>query len=547
MIIGLDGMDWEVVGPFIEQGELPVLQGLIDRGVHSVLRSTIPPLTPCAWTTMYTGVNPGKHGVYDFANFLCGQERIELTNGGSRRCKTLMQLCSDAGLSVGVLNAPWTYPPDALDGYVVAGMDTPEFSRDMANPPAVFDEIVELVGEYSLEPARKLWLRDEPWAEEIDEEIAKLTEVAIWLIQNRPTDLFMMVFLITDLVQHGFIGDRRLKSTSGKVYDDLILHTYRLIDAAIGEMIETAGDAPVMLMSDHGAAVFERYVIFDALFRQCGFLRLQTDRTTLIQRLKKSAWRLGYRIKAMLPDGWLRRFRRSGARIRDAIKKDLLAPEIDWSSTLAVPMPSFGMIRINLKGRDPVGIVEPGEEYERTCERISRALLEYGDPLDGAQVFGEVRRGTDVYHGPNMQWAPDLIAMPTSTRFHTFSPAATHEKTLNALRPPIVPREPNFNGTHSYNGIFLAAGDPFADRGRINQQQMQDFAPTVLAALGVPIPDYTDGRIIREAFTEEFLAGYKPEYEETTEIEREEEPGASPYNADEAEAIEKRLQDLGYM
>ncbi|MFP3903409.1 MAG: alkaline phosphatase family protein, partial [Armatimonadota bacterium] len=539
MLIGMDGADWDIIEPFIEQGKLPVLQELMERGSHSVLRSTIPPLTPCAWTTMYTGVNPGKHGVFDFADYLCGQDRIKLTNGGSRRCKTLMQLCSEAGMSVGVLNAPWTYPPDELNGYVVSGMDTPEFGPDMANPRSVFDEITDLVGEYRIEPTRELWLRDEPYAEEVDEEIEKLTTVATWLMKNRPTDVFMMVFLITDLVQHGFIGDRSIESTSGKHYDDLILHTYQLVDAAIGEMIEVAGDdVPVFIMSDHGGAPFERFVILDALFRELGLLKLKEQHVSLRERVRKSLWTLGYRIKAVLPDAWLNRFRKSGARVREAITKDLAAPEMDWSSTVAVPMPSFGMIRVNLRGRDPVGIVEPGEEFEKTCDRISEILLDYRDPLDGQHIFAEVLRGTDVYHGPNMEWAPDLIAIPTSTRFHTFSPAATDEKTMNALRPAVVPRDPTFTGTHSYNGLFIASGPGFAARGRIEQQQMQDFAPTVLAALNVPIPGYTDGRVMKEIFTEGFFADGEPVRDDTATIEKTETRDESPYEGAEAEAVE---------
>lgn len=548
IIIGLDGADWDVIEPFIQQGELPVIESLMDRGSHCVLRSTVPPVTPCAWTTMYTGVNPGKHGVYDFANYLCGQDRIHLTNGSNRRCSTFMQLCSRAGLSVGCLNAPWTYPPDPLDGYVVSGMDTPQFGPGMAHPPEVFDEIVDLVGEYDIKPSPDLGMREKPCVEEIDDRVEKLTTVAMWMMENRPTDLFMLVFLITDSIQHGFLGDRTLRSTSGRVYDDLVLHVYRLVDEAIGKMLEATGDdVPVVLVSDHGGAAFERYVIFDALFRELGFLKLKKESASLTQRVKKAAWSLGYRVKALLPDGWVRRFRKTGARVRDAIKKDFEAPEIDWNSTVAVPMPSFGMIRVNLKGRDPAGIVEPGDEYERTCERITEALEQYRDPLDGARVFAQVRRGRDIYDGPNTKWAPDLVAIPTSTRFHTFSPAGSYQKGLNSLRPPIVPREPNFNGTHSYNGVFVASRGCFEARGRIEQQQIHDIAPTVLAAIGTPIPGYMDGRVIREAFTPEFLAENEPEYDDSAEIEHEDEQIESAYDTEEAEAVEQRLRDLGYM
>ena len=87
-----------------------------------------------------------------------------------------------------------------------------------------------------------------------------------------------------------------------------------------------------------------------------------------------------------------------------------------------MPMPSFGMIRLNVKGRDEAGIVEPGAEYEATCEQIAQALIAYRDALDGRAVFSEVLRGRDIYSGPYVADGPDLIAIPASTRFHFYSP-----------------------------------------------------------------------------------------------------------------------------
>lgn len=547
IVIGLDGADWEIVHPFIERGKLPVLKKLIENGTHGTMKSTIPPVTPCAWTTAYTGVNPGKHGVYDFVDFHCGSEEIPLTNGGQRKCPTFMQLCSQHGLSVGVLNAPWTYPPDELDGYVIAGMDTPEFGPRMAWPREIYEEIVVPVGEYELEPVQHLWHRDNVRIEDIDDQTDKVKEVALRLIGSRPTDVFMMVFTITDQVQHGFVGNRDLQSSTGKLYEDVVLHAYECLDAALGEILQAAGeDVPVLLVSDHGAAAFDRFVSLDAVLKDLGFLALDKGETDATSRIKSALWGLGYRVKSLLPDPILNVVRKLGAQARTAITSDLEAPAVDWANTQAIPMPSYGMIRLNVRGRDPAGTVEPGEEYESICEEIRQALLEYRDPLDEEPVFAEVLKASNIYEGPHTNGAPDLVAMRSSTRFHTFSPISIDEKTLNALKPPITPRDPTYTGTHSPEGIFVASGPGFATNGEVDDLDLQDFAPTVLAALGVPIPQYMDGHIIDGAFEDDFFAQNEPEYRDidlSAELSKDE---TTAYSEEESEAVEKRLRDLGY-
>lgn len=547
MIIGLDGADWEIINPFLAEGKLPALRQIIENGAQGMMRSTIPPVTPCAWTTAYTGVNPGRHGVYDFVDFHCGSGEIPLTNGGQRKCPTFMQICSDQGLSVGVLNAPWTYPPDDLDGYVVSGMDTPEFGPGMSRPREIYREIVDLVGEYELEPVQHLWYRDNARIEDIDDETDNLKKVALWLMHNRPTDVFMMVFTITDQVQHGFVGNRSLRSSTGRMYEDVVLHVYECIDAALGEILDAGGDdTPVFLLSDHGGAPFERFVNLDAVLKDLGFLALNETQKNPGSRIKNALWGLGYRVKSLLPDGLLNALRKTGARARETIATELEGPGVDWARTKAIPMPSYGMIRVNVRGRDPAGIVEPGEEYEAVCEEIGEALVQYRDPVDDRPVFSEVLRAGDIYEGPHTKGAPDLVAMRSGTRFHTFSPISVQEKTLNALKPAITPRDPTYTGTHSPRGIFVASGPGLASGKETAEVHLQDFAPTVLAALGIPIPRYMDGHVIEGAFERGAFGAGQPEYTESAMSAESEESASATYSEEETKAVEERLRNLGY-
>ena len=565
MIIGLDGADWAILQPYIDAGELPTLAGLCAEGCHGTMRSTVPPVTPCAWTTLFTGVNPGKHGVFDFVRSRCGGE-VELTSGASRKAPTIWQLANAAGLTWGMLNAPWTYPPDDLDGYMISGMGTPRFGPEMASPRSLFPHLQGLVGEYALEPSKELWLRQNPRAENIDDEIRKLTTVAKWLLRERPTDVFMMVFLITDLVQHGFLGNRSLTSVSGKVITDTVLYMYKLVDAAVGELIAAAGNnVPVMVISDHGGAPFQRFVNMDAVFRELGLLRLRSG-GGLGGRLRQWLWGLGYRLKDALPEGALNRLRGAGQRARKAVaaeKQHVEGLELDWARTIAVPMPSFGMIRMNVKGRDEAGVIAPGAEYEASCEKVTEGLLGYRDPLDGQAVFAEVLRGRDIYTGPYVEAGPDLIAIPAGTRFHFYSPQVFADKALNARRPAVMNADPTYTGTHSPEGIIVATGGIFG-RGELEECHLQDVAPSLLAALGVAIPTSMDGHIVEGLLDREFAAANPPVYDEAPDGglcsdegrksdeqvavgEAEEEVDFAGYSEDEAAVVEQRLKDLGYL
>ena len=211
-----------------------------------------------------------------------------------------------------------------------------------------------------------------------------------------------------------------------------------------------------------------------------------------------------------------------------------------------MPMPSYGMIRVSVRDRDPAGIVEPGEEYERVCDEIIEALTDYRDPLDGQPVFERVLRARDIYEGPHTSGAPDLVAMRSSTRFHTFSPISIDEKILTAFKPPLVPRDPTYTGTHSPEGIFVASGPGLSAGEKTGELHLRDFAPTILAALGLPVPGYMDGCVIKKAFEDGFFGDDEPRYTDDQVVPDMSKDESGTYNEEESEAVQQRLRDLGY-
>ena len=149
LVIGLDGATLDLVRPWVAAGELPALGGLLERGAWGRLRSTVPAATFPAWTSLVTGVNPGRHGVLDFTERLPGTYRIRFVNGSWRRVPALWTRLCAAGGRVAVLTVPATYPPEPIDGVMVSGFDTPlttAIDGSFVHPRQFHSDIKRLVG-----------------------------------------------------------------------------------------------------------------------------------------------------------------------------------------------------------------------------------------------------------------------------------------------------------------------------------------------------------------------------------------------------------------
>src|SRR5881296_1255274 len=161
LVIGLDGATFRTLGPWVAAGEMPELARLMAAGCHGELRSTFPPLTPPAWSSFMTGKNPGKHGVFSFRRLAATAYRSgDLITANQLRARTLWDIAGEAGLRVGAINVPPSYPVRPVNGFMVACLMAPAGETDVISPPALRALLPE---DYviSLEPPRQL-LPSEP-------------------------------------------------------------------------------------------------------------------------------------------------------------------------------------------------------------------------------------------------------------------------------------------------------------------------------------------------------------------------------------------------
>ena len=173
----------------------------------------------------------------------------------------------------------------------------------------------------------------------------------------------------------------------------------------------------------------------------------------------------------------------------------------DWSRTKAVSLSAdvHGYVRINLRGREAQGIVEPGEEFDRVCAQIADGLLGFVDSDTGEPVVQEVVRIDELFPtGGRRDALPDLIvrwaASPCANTRAIESPR------FGRIAWPTPGKNPNArSGNHTAEAFIVAAGNGIEPGSSLPAEaHILDLPPTILALLGEAVPPYMTGKVIRE-------------------------------------------------
>jgi len=548
LVIGMDGATFDVIHPMVKQGKLPTLSKLMASGVSASLRSTFPPVTAPAWVSFMTGKNPGKHGVFDFcANTTHGYTR-PFVSSRDIQAKTLWTLLSEKGRRVGVINVPITYPPEEVNGFIIPGYQRALTHREYTYPAGLFKEI-EKMG-YLLDYSGDMVPYTDDKTDYIEgwkRVVEARKKTSLRLMQEYEWDFFMTVYKCTDEVQHHFWRyhdnsypdcpeDQRQR------YGTVIEEFYQKVDQAVGEQVALLDkNSIVIIMSDHGAGPLHKHFNLNRWLIQEGHMGLKRMRYLGLARYPYSY--LYYKI--------LRRVGINGIdwtvprHLPRAVRKKIdprlgldTSTLIDWKRTKAYMgnMTEQG-IYINLKGREPEGIISPGYEYERLREELAEKLLSVKDPETGAKIVERVFKKEELYQGPYADKAADLYFLLKDNWTYILDGTLYR----NALVSPANP----VSGTHRMEGILIMAGDVFKNGITLKETSIMDIFPTILYAMGIPIPDDLDGSVIAEAFKESHIRDYPAHFEEASGMETKQEPFA--YSDKDNDLIRQKLKSLGYM
>ena len=507
LVIGLDGATFDLLLPWIEAGELPNLQRLMRQGASGKLRSTLPPISASSWISFATGVNPGKHGVVDFVYPSTGSYKVTMVNATACRTRSLWNWLNDAGRRVGLLGIPTTYPPEPVDGFIVSGFLAPGPDSEWAYPPELKQELLAELGQFMLAPDERYrsssWL--DRFLDDLTASVENRTQAALYLMAHKQWDLFTVVYWDTDMVQHETWRlldptHPRHDSAEAAAQRERILAFHRKIDSDVGRLLASDSVDPaetlVVVMSDHGFGPVHSFFLTNNWLASLGLLAFKRNPWTAFKQL---LFRLGYtplnmfRVARALGLGRLRkkvRFQQKAGLINRIF---LSFDDVDWTRTKAFSIGSFGQVYINLAGVRPQGIVQPGHEYEEIKSAIKQAALSLRDPRTGQPLIERVYRRDEIYSGPYVDRAPDLIVQPHGWEYMAFGHA---DFGSNKLVEPIT----GMSGHHRPDGLVILAGPDVKPGVSLEGASILDLTPTILHAMGTAVPQDLDGRVLSEAF-----------------------------------------------
>ncbi len=573
-ILGVDGGTFELIQPMIDRGLLPTFARLMKEGASGPMRSSIPYVSPVAWATFMTGRNPGSHHIQDFTYVRKVTNTRLPVNATVLHGKTLWRLLSDAGKKVGVINVPVTFPPEKINGFMVSGFPMPTDTRNYTYPPELATEL-ESHGWNLSDIALQSPSLDErdAFIDSLYRRQEERTQATLYLMEKYEWDVFMVHMFETDRLQHLVMNqwtrwttqhanetDQHFAEALEKFFqamDEVLKRIWRWLD-------EIAPGSTLIVMSDHGFGPVDKAVHPYNLLREAGLLRLKP---TPGVGFKRALARVGFTpLNAFnwMPQGLRRQLTndsdvaivdseaKSGkaggllpsiakAARRSANNAILSFKDVDWERTRAYCLGNSGMIHIsvNLKGRELHGIVPP-EDYEKTREEIIKVLQAWRDPEDGQRIITDIYRREEIYSGPYLEEAADILAvMRGESNYYAFSgPLFLSNRSVD----PYYFRD---QADHRRNGILLIKDDRVPANQHIDQAQIMDLAPTVLYMLGLAVPADMEGHVLIDCFKADWLSRHQPCLMAAVSNGQSDE--AAEFTAEEEASMLQQLRDLGYV
>ena len=470
ILIGLDGCSFNVLDLLISDGKLPTLSEITSSGARAILKSTIPPNSLPAWTSIFTGVNPGKHGIIDSP--LRIDDQVKVITSRDRAVGTLWDVLSAFNIRQIIVNEPVTYPPEKVNGIMLTGFSTPPSSQNYIYPTELKEEVDKVSGGYmpDLEPDFESTIRkNRGRGLEIINDFAKKTfKVANHLAKNYEWDLLVCIFTSIDRLNHFYFNDLNAISSH-----------YKLLDCMIAKIINQT-DANVLIVSDHGFGPLKKCFYINSWLKKLNYLKERRALST----------------KVLLGLGL--RYRRLAALLSKARMYGLIARLTPRSIKLAIPTngsePSIdyrNSVFYSLSVNGGIYVRDIGIETSALINYLIRTLRSL--TIDGERPIESVFRRQDVLWGECIDRAPEIMFLPSAG--YEVSPRIC----TSILESPNMFGDIR-TGAHRPEGIFLAFG-PDIRKGRLKCiVQTWDIAPTILHGLGLAIPSYMDGRVLKEIF-----------------------------------------------
>ena len=535
LIIGLDGGTWSVLEDVLLRGRMPHLDSLVKSGCSGALASTTPPKTPAAWSSFQTGKNPGKTGVYDFSGWNRKTHDLEYVSSESLG-PTVWDHLGQAGKRIVVINVPMTYPARPVSGVLITGLLTPDLNSRFLYPPELRGPLLEHVPDYHIFNLRNASQtgssrRVRQFVTRLQTIVESRTRASTFVFGRERPDVAMVHFQATDVLQHGLWGalcpEHPLYDPA--VHEYLCSEFYGFLDVRlrrISEAFAECGSGPILtlVVSDHGFQTHRKRVRLGNWLAQEGYLSIRPEHglspwlRTRLRRLDTPALRMLFERTSL------------GRKMDHFRRQPAFAVDYDRSTVF-----SFG------RGSDGYVFFLENDHLARqvTEQRLRDSLADLIDPETQTPVLRQICPREEIYSGPKLSELPDWILKPVDG----YSFTGNYEHGARGLFAVVQSGRDFHMGMHRAEGVLIAAGDGVRP-GRIQGARLWDVAPTLLASLGLPVPEAMDGVVLQDLFTEPLRVQMSSA--ETPAVSSGS-SDAPTYSQADVRNIEQRLRDLGYI
>lgn len=503
IVIGLDGGTYEILKPLAEEGVMPNFKRLLEKGSHSVLESTMPPMTGTAWTTFATGKSPGKHGVYDFLLSNGTLDDFRITSAKDIKGKTFYEIIDDNKKTPITINLPNSWPPKlAAKQIVITSLLTQ--GDQWIWPESLKEEIPELK-DYRLTADESLRIngKDNEYIEDLIRHGQNQMAAAKKIFKQKPWDFFFFMFSTTDWLQHA----RYDKILANR--DPLSMKVYKMVDEGLGWYMDNLPeDTNMLVMSDHGFHDFKKTFYFNKWLENEGFLKTKagagkfkenvTQRSKEGEKTKAKKKKINLGSSAFKILSWSPALEKMAKKIYHKIIKKYLPVNlnvdigVDFNKTLACfPKGSYVTnVYLNYEKKYKDGIIKTEQEYNKVRADLKQKIEDIKDP-EGNKVIDKVLTKEEVYGDNAPMDAPDLFFELKDYWLdgHFYSGKLFDDDMVS--------------NKHDKNGIFLAYGPNIKKANEFKRKNIQDIAPTVLHMMDIGVPKDMDGQVISEIFSEQ--------------------------------------------
>jgi predicted AlkP superfamily phosphohydrolase/phosphomutase len=492
----LDAAEPELIERWMEDGSLPNLKRLRERGMYGRLRPVDEWLAECEQYAFWSGQNPAATGLYYYIMWHKESMTVRPPGPDWQPHRPFWRSFERGGPRAVVLDAPNVYPPEPFNGAEVIGWATHDAMAPFQSYPPEFAAWIHRRFSSSLLPderygplSKREFLKELRSMQQLNE---KFSDLCLAMMQKEAWDLLLACNATLHSAGHRLWNTVNLKDslTSGEQADlsDAVHQVYMACDRAVGKIVDAAPtDAVVMILSLHGMGVnTSRSCILPEMLGRV--LNDGAASRGAIARLRESIpVELRHMVKSRLPFHW-----------RRGLTRYWRTSGHDWRTTRAFSMPSDtqGWVRINLKGREAQGAVDPAD-YDALCQEIADGLKSFVEADTGEPLVKAILNPQQVMAGPRLHDLPDLIVRWSDR------PASMH-RTVTSPRFGTVPwPTPGQNpegrgGNHRAQGMLIVSG-PGIGAGGIEDAGVLDLAPTILTLLDQPVPADLEGTPIQLA------------------------------------------------